>query len=92
MNYEKPTVIFTIKGSGVNYVSINGETGIECPNSDSKAYAEALKKLADDSQLREGYGRNGRKRVIENFSFDRFVDNMSELFYEMCEKIICNNV
>lgn len=92
MYYEKPVVTFTIKGSGVNYVSINGKTGIECPNGDSKAYAEALKKLADDPKLREEYGKNGRKRVLENFTFDRFVDNISGLISEICEKDVGGNV
>lgn len=84
MYYEKPAVTFTIKGSGVNYVSINGETGIECPNGDSKAYAEALKKLADNPKLREEYGKNGRKRVLENFTFDRFVANLSRVIDNVC--------
>ena len=48
-----PAVTFTIPGSGVNYVSVNGETGIECPNGDWKAFAEALKKLGDDKNLSE---------------------------------------
>lgn len=34
-----PAVTFTIPGSGVNWVSQNGETGIEVPNGDDKAYA-----------------------------------------------------
>lgn len=79
MYYEKPAVTFTIKGSGVNVVSINGETGIECPNGDAKAYAEALKKLADNKELCEEYGRNARERVLANFTFDKFTENVSEL-------------
>lgn len=79
MYYEKPAVTFTIKGSGVNVVSINGETGIECPNGDAKAYAEALKKLADNKELREEYGRNAKQRVEENFTFDIFQKNISDL-------------
>lgn len=32
-----PAVIFTIHGSGINLVSLNGETGIEMPDGDDKA-------------------------------------------------------
>ena len=32
-----PAVIFTIHGSGINLVSLNGETGIEMPDGDYKA-------------------------------------------------------
>lgn len=64
MYYSKPAVTFTIDGSGVNYVSLNGITGIEVPNRDARAYADAIKKLAGDENLREQYGRNGKKRVV----------------------------
>lgn len=37
MYYGKPAVTFTIPGSGVNYVSINGETGIEVENRNVKS-------------------------------------------------------
>jgi len=72
MYFGKPAVTFTIPGSGVNYVSLNGVTGIECPNSDSKALADAIVKLADDKELREEYGRNARQRVLEHFTFEAF--------------------
>lgn len=80
MYYGKPTVTFSIPGSGVNYVSINGETGIEVENRNAKKYAEAMKKLADDAKLREKYGEAGRKRVEENFLSTQFCENVRMLF------------
>ena len=79
MYFSKPAVTFTIPGSGVNYVNLDGVTGIECPNGDSKAYAEALNNLADNPELREKYGENGRRRVEENFLFERFNENVNKL-------------
>ena len=75
MYYSKPAVTFTIEGSGVNFVNLNGITGIEVPNRDAKAYADAIKKLASNRELREQYGRNGRKRVVENFLDKQFREN-----------------
>ena len=80
MYYGKPAVTFTIPGSGVNYVSINGETGIEVENRNVKKYAEAMKKLADDAELREKYGDAGRKRVEENFLSTQFCENAKRMF------------
>ena len=80
MYYGKPAVTFTIPGSGVNYVSINGETGIEVENRNVKKYAEAMKKLADDVELREKYGDAGRKRVEENFLSTQFCENARRMF------------
>lgn len=79
MYFGKPAVTFTIPGSGVNFVSLNGVTGIECPNGDNKAYAEALRKLADDPALREKYGKNARQRVLENFTTEQFQQSIRGL-------------
>lgn len=76
MYYGKPAVTFTIHGSGVNYVNQNGVTGIECPNCDSRAYAEALDELVSKKELREKYGAAAHQRVLDNFTFERFQENV----------------
>lgn len=72
MYFGKPAVTFTIPGSGVNYVSLDGITGIECPNRDVKAFAEAIMKLKNDSELRSKLGENAMQRVLENFMYYKF--------------------
>lgn len=79
MYYGKPAVTFTIPGSGVNYVNLDGVTGIECPNRDSKAYAKAINTLANDELLRAQYGAAARKRVLDNFTFSQFKENVLKL-------------
>ena len=78
MYYGKPAVTFTIPGSGVNYVCLNGENGIEVPNEDVEAYAEALRKLADNPDLRNIYGKNAKMRIINNFLDSQFKKNIRE--------------
>lgn len=75
-----PTVTFTIKGSGVNWVSLNGETGIEVANSDFHAYAQAIDKLLQDDTLRYEMGENARKRVISLFSQTVVAKQYQELY------------
>lgn len=82
MYFGKPAVTFTIPGSGVNYVNLDGVTGIECPNCDTQAYANALKKLCEDDELRVKYGNAARQRVIENFTTKRFEENIKKLLSE----------
>ena len=79
MYFGHPAVTFTIPGSGVNHVNLNGVTGIECPNCDYKAYAEALKTLAEDENLRKQYGQAARQRVLDNFTNESFVRNFRSL-------------
>lgn len=83
MYFGKPAVTFTIKGSGVNYVSPDKVTGIECPNGDVNAFAEAVRKLAADNELRRNYGEAARKRVEDNFLFPRFKDNIDRLLKDL---------
>lgn len=67
MYCSTPAITFTIEGSGVNWVSVNGETGIECENGDSLAFAKAIDKLLTDSSLRDKLGCNAKKRIEELF-------------------------
>lgn len=76
MYFGKPAVTFTIPGSGVNYVCIDGENGIEVENRNVRHYANALEKLASDEQLRRKYGEAGRQRVMENFLDGQFRENI----------------
>ncbi len=79
MSFGKPAVTFTISGSGVNYVNINGVTGLEVPNGDCKAYAEAIKKLNLDKQLYKDCCFNAKNRVVNNFTYDIFKTNICKL-------------
>ncbi len=86
MYCETPAVTFTIEGSGVNWVSINGETGIEVPNGDVKAYANALDKLLMDETLRKQYAKNGKERVKRLFTIPTMVETMNEYYKELGEE------
>lgn len=85
MYFGHPAVTFTIKGSGVNCVNVNGVTGIECPNCDYKAYAEALKTLLDNSDLRIQYGEAAQKHIIENYTAACFKESFFKLIEELQE-------
>jgi len=83
MFFGKPAITFYIYGSGVNYVNLADVTGIECPNGDSHAYAEALKKLTLDKELRIKMGEAARQRVIDHFTPEQFRKNVLELLDQL---------
>ncbi len=85
MYYGLPAVTFSIRGSGVNYVSLDQRTGIEVPNRDVRAYAEGVKKLGEDPALREEMGKAGRQRVMENFLYESFQERIRDLFRSLEE-------
>ena len=78
MYFGKPAVTFTIEGSGVNYVSINGKTGIEVENKNVEEYAKALIRLAENPILREKYGNAARKRIQNMFTYERYRESIVE--------------
>ncbi len=83
MYFGHPAVTFTIPGSGVNYVNLDKVTGIECPNADSKAFAEALVTLSGNAELREQYGQAAKQRVEDNFTYEMFRRNITDLVETM---------
>lgn len=83
MYCHTPAVTFTIPGSGVNWVSLNGVTGIEVPNGNSIAFAAAIDKLIENNELADKYGDAGHKRVVENFTIPHMVKLMDEYYKEL---------
>ncbi len=73
-------ITMTIEGSGVNYVSINGVTGIEVGNKDYESFAKAIDTLLSDKSLYTKYQENCIKRVEENFTLDAIKERLM-LFY-----------
>jgi glycosyltransferase len=80
-----PAVTFTIEGSGVNWVNLNGITGIEVSQKGNlnQVYAEALDKLVRDTSLQKEYSRAAHKRVAENFLIGHMVDAMEKVYQEL---------
>ena len=78
MVYGKP-VINTALPSGVPYVSVDGVTGITVPPSDAGALAEAVQRLASDSELRERLGRNAAERVKSTFNEKNIIKKLRGL-------------
>ena len=83
MHFGKSAVTFTIPGSGVNFVNLDGVTGIECPNMNAKAFAQAMMTLKNDPELRKTLGENARLRVMQNFMYSAFKEKINNLINEL---------
>jgi len=71
---------------GVPEVVLDGETGILVPPNDVDALAGAIKTLADDAAMRERLGNAGRDFVKKNYSWDRSLDMMCELYDRLIDE------
>lgn len=73
-------VTFTIPGSGVNWVSVHKQTGLEVANGEVKAYAAAIDKLITDTNLRERLSIMAQKRAKDNFVWDVVKGTLTDLY------------
>lgn len=80
-----PAVTFTIPGSGVNWVSLNGETGIEVPNGDDEAYAKAIDDLVMNTDLNEKRGKAAHQRVVDNFTIAKMMAAQEECYSKLID-------
>ncbi len=78
MKYGKP-VINTNLGTGVNYVSIDNETGFTVEPKNSEELANAINKLLKDDNLRKEFGNNAYNRVKAIFNLEQNKTKYREL-------------
>ena len=83
MYCHTPAVTFTIPGSGVNWVNLDGVTGIEVPNGDVEAFASAIDRLLTDDRLAENYAEAAHQRVAELFTVSKMVEDMEKCYIEL---------
>lgn len=65
---------------GFREVVVNNETGIVLQDRDPNTMAEAIITLLTNEGLRMAYGSAGRRRVVENYDWDKNVDTMITLY------------
>lgn len=78
MAMEKPIVAY--KCGGPKEIIINNETGYLVEPQDYHALADKSAQLIADKELRDSFGKAGRKRVVEKFNIERYVREMEEAF------------
>jgi rhamnosyl/mannosyltransferase len=79
MYCAKP-VVATRLGTGVEYVTLEGETGLLVPPKDPHALADALRTLLNNPALRERLGVAGQRRVEEVFSVKQMVNKTVDVY------------
>lgn len=80
-----PAVTFSIDGSGVNWVNLHRQTGLEVvqdANQDIN-YAAAIDKLVEDKDLNAKYAKAAHDRVEQNFLIKHMLDAMEQVYSEL---------
>ena len=78
MSCKIPVIAST--AGGLPEVVKDGETGFIVEGQNPSQIAEAIEKLLFNKSLREQLGKNGRKRVMEDYNFSDNVNQMVEIY------------
>ncbi len=78
MSMEIPVVGY--KSGGPQEVIVNNETGYLVAPYDYTLLATKTSELLENDDLRLKFGQQGRKRVSEKFSIEKYVNDMEKLF------------
>ena len=81
MAESRPVVATDVGGNSENV--LDGVSGFLVPPADPAAMAAKILTLADDPSLRDHMGEAGRKRVIDEYSVERMVARLEDLYSEL---------
>jgi glycosyltransferase involved in cell wall biosynthesis len=76
-------VVNTSLRSGVPFVSLDGQTGLTVPASDSARLGEALKTLLENDKLRDNFGRAAVRRAESEFAVARMAERTLRLYQQV---------
>lgn len=80
-----PCVVTNIRGS--REIVVDKETGLIAPVRNPEALARAIQELIDSAELRSELGKNGRRRVEQNFSEELVFTRILNAYKEVLSMI-----
>ena len=78
-----PAATYTISDSGVNWVCIDKETGLESEAGNVQMFADAINRMIKDDVLRKQLGMNAHKRAKEFFVSEAIKENLLDLYADL---------
>jgi glycosyltransferase involved in cell wall biosynthesis len=81
MAHEKPVI--ASEGGGTAEIVINNETGYIIPPFSIDILANKIEYLFENPKIRQLLGKNGKKRVKENFKMDNMLDSILNLYFNL---------
>jgi glycosyltransferase involved in cell wall biosynthesis len=72
--------VVTTDASALPEVVDPGQNGWLCPRDDVAAYAEATRRLGEDSAMRRNFGEHGRAKVAQSFGYDQLAGGLLAVY------------
>ncbi|MGQ9681936.1 MAG: glycosyltransferase [Anaerolineae bacterium] len=71
---------------GITYTVAHGESGWLVPPRDPEALAQALTKLLCEPRLRRDLAREGRRRVVRDFTWNRVAERTASIYESLLQR------
>lgn len=81
---NKPVV--STRVGGIADIVVEGETALLSDIQDSETFSDNLLRLVQDDELRERMGISSHHHIMDRYSYQRLMNNMSELYYQLLHK------
>lgn len=81
----KPVICTELK-TGTTFINQHETTGLVVPPRDSKALAEAIRKLASINELRFKLGQNAKQRALVEFTTEKMVDRTFKVYEDLLSR------
>lgn len=73
-------LVSTNIGTGTSWINQQGQTGFVVPPKNANALAQAIKKIAKNSDLKEKFSKNARLRFQEKFRLEQMIGKVIEIY------------
>lgn len=80
MAHSRPIVATNIPGSGVSWVNVHEETGLNVEPGDAPALAQALRQVLDNPAQAARYAANGRQHFLQRFRAQTMIDAVQAVY------------
>ncbi len=86
MAFGKPIVLSDIQGSGMNWVNMDGVTGLQVEPKNPEALAQAIEKITTDERLYQEFSANARKRFERLFTRETMVESLIDIYSKIIKR------
>jgi len=83
MSHRKPVVASGV--GGIVDLVLDGKTGLSVPPADSKALADALRRILTDPQLARCLGDGGYEHIQKNYSWPAIIKRLETIYQRVLE-------
>ncbi len=87
MAMGKAVICTRMKENGKHDAIIEGKTGVFVPYADPVALRDAIEYLWNHPEIAEKMGREGRKRIEEEFAWDQFVSTVKKITQDAINEV-----